>query len=799
MRKITKAMPPVLVLAAVALVGCGSDSKVSVPPRGDQSYLTFEQGTHPRFDPATSDLPFNTDLIFLTPAGAQGDAFDGTAHIDQPANPVINAVNSLDGFSTNAPFDVLIGGSLDAATVVGAGAPPTVPTANVFLIQLNTVEGGEPLSPEDIDLANPIAGMAPISAEVISLDGGVDNAIRITPLQPLESATKYLVFISSAFNPIMDAQGEPMTRSWTYNALSSPAFQPSGALANVKSLVSAWHALGSGFLQFASGGAIDTATGTDSIQLSYTFTTGAPMDVLVAMASPRAALVQAQIDMGIDEADAVNNLGLIQNFATLPTPAPRDVGVSELTAFDLGNFSDLLDDDVGTLYTGYIRLPYYLTAPESGADPTELAYADSFWAADRELGGVLSLALPPGAPPLPPVDVDGSTYNVTYRYPFAEQRGEESVPLQITLPDPAFAPVEPEFGGATCGQVAALQGGHPVVMYIHGITSERTAIAALAHSLAARCVATVSIDLPVHGAPATGALSALNVETSAVYPFGDIYGPDAPRERHFNHPGGSGAAFINLAELRSTRDNMRQSVMDMLNLNASLGNINDALDDAGLPLLNLDEVTVVGASLGGIVGSVYATVNQLALAREDGTVFTSSLRPINGLVASVAGSQLTQVLLNSDTFGPVIRAGLQGAGVVEGTTNFARFIYAAQSTVDTGDPVGFAGVLGQLGVPVLLQQVANDTVVPNDAAGLPLAGTAGLAALLDAEQLAPGADQPVDTAIVKMGRGGHGSLLDPSVDLGVTMEMQTQVVTFVLSGGAAVTVGGADPTAIETP
>lgn len=352
------------------------------------------------------------------------------------------------------------------------------------------------------------------------------------------------------------------------------------------------------------------------------------------------------------------------------------------------------------------------------------------------------------------------------------------------------------------GCATTFPSGLPVVMAVHGITSDRSSVVALAHALAGQCVATVAIDLPLHGVESTGAFAALNVESSTLIPFGTLYGADAPRERFFNDPGGSGAQFINLTNLINTRDNLRQAVMDLLNLNASLDALSAELDAQGLGVLDTSSIKVVGGSLGGMVATVMTTVNQMAIGAEMQASFTSNLRPISGLVASVAGSQLTQILLNSDTFGPVIRGGLQAAGVVPGTTNFERFIYAAQSTVDSADPVNFAATLDALGVPVLLQQVNGDTVVPNDAPDLPLAGTAGLIDLLGAVQSGPSMT-PVDMAsapgVVKMLNGAHSSLLDPSASPTVTAEMQTQVVSFVLSSGAGVAVGAGSAADVETP
>ena len=399
---------------------------------------------------------------------------------------------------------------------------------------------------------------------------------------------------------------------------------------------------------------------------------------------------------------------------------------------------------------------------------------------------------------------------MTDRYTFAAQKSVESVPWQVTLPEPDHVPANPAFGGADCQ--TARPAGYPVVIYIHGITSDRASVVALAHTLASVCVATVAIDLPLHGVTSGNPLAAL-LGADAV---SSAYDPaDVPVERHFGDPGGSGAQFINLGVLNNTRDNMRQSVMDMLNLNASLDSISTSLNDAGLGTLDTTNVKTVGVSLGGIVGTVYATVNQKAIGAESLTGFTSNLKPLDGLVVSAGGSQLTQILNNSQTFGPVIEAGLAAEGVQKGTTNFERFLYVAQSAVDSGDPVNFAETLGSLGVPVLVQQIVGggdasgladakvytaDKVVPNSAAGAPLAGTTPLAALLGAGQVGPG---PVDVsaanALVNLTIGHHASLLRPNEASGemptngenvATAELQTQVASFVLAP-ASTAVGSA--------
>lgn len=764
----------------VLLTSCGSDSKPAPQITGPAA---FQPGTYPRFDPLTSDIPFNTDLVFAAAATS-----DGTANLGAATDPVRAAVNVLDGFSTSAFFDVLVAGSVNPDTVIAL--------QTVFLIELDT-QGKDALDP-----ANIVGLVAPASfdAKVVSLDGETNNTIRIRPLQPLKPKTKYLVFIT---NDVKDTAGNTLTRSWSYNSLRDPNFGVVTALVPVRNAILGWEQLASGFLAAVSGGQLTPSAAADKLILTYTFTTTDPITPLVAMAAPRAAIASLQIAAGSTPSAAIANVQTLAAAGLLPNPKARALAVAGVTGIDLGALSQgLLASDIGKLYTGYIKLPYYLTGP---ANLPFGAFLSENWRPDQTLAGALGVSVPQ--------DVDGS-YNVTYRYPFAAQTALESVPLQITLPEASHVPGYA--GPYTCAQAYAAT-GYPTVIYVHGITSDRSSVLALAHSLAGQCVATVAIDLPMHGVAANSAfVTALNVEHSQLIPFSAIYGANAPHERHFNVAGaggapapmnftapsasdGSGSQFINLGYLPNTRDNNRQTVMDLLNLNASLTEINDQVKDIAVPGLDLDRVYVVGVSLGGILGSVFTTVNELAISNDAKLGLTSTLNSIKGLAVSAAGAQVSQILVNSMTFAPIINSGLSANGVAPGSSNYERFMYAAQSTVDSGDPVNFAPILAQLGVPVLVQQINGDKVIPNSAASAPLTGTVALARLLNTTQLGLGADQPLGRGYVKVTAGGHASLLRPEEDAPqVTVELQTQVVSFILTGGD-VTVGGGAPGNIELP
>ncbi|KGD66628.1 hypothetical protein Y5S_00295 [Alcanivorax nanhaiticus] len=802
---IYKKVLPVAVAMALAACGGGSDSVE------DQSQGAQLLGTYPKFNPVTSELPLNTDLIF-------NGSVDGTANLGDANNPAEAAVNALDGFSPNAPFDIAFEGSIDPDSIctpimaqMGAQCTP-----NVFLVPLDTgsSEALELTSIQGVD--SEAVSSTLYSASAVSLDGGSNNVLRVTPLKPLLSSKKYLVFVT---NGLLDSAGEPVQGSVAYHLLGESEPAVTGDLASVRLVVGVWETIATGVLL---GGPpqdpVVANAAKDSIVISYTFTTSDPVTPLVANAAPSAAIVKAQVGtFGVDAVAAVQNLGaLLQEGVSLSTPVPRVVDVPD-SGVDL-SVPTGLDANVGSMYTGTIELPYYLRTPETTVSGN---YKLDSWQADKAIGASLlpkvKASLPQQvADQLPPVlplpDADGTTFNVTYRYPFAEQASLETVPLQVTLPDAEYEVAT----GVTCS--AANPDGLPVVMYVHGIGSDRTSVVALAHSLAKACVATVAIDLPLHGGRAfDGASSATN--------------------------------FINLAVLTNTRDNVRQGVMDLLNLNASLAAIDSELQSGGLVGLDVSNVKVVGASLGGVVGSVYATVNQLAYAADNAlaqqvagidaglaAMLQSKLNPLSGLAVSASGGQLTQLLRASATFGPVISAGLSAEGVVPGSSDFERFLYVAQSTVDSGDPVSFAESLagaetcdaalaaagdypnimtcGGLTVPVLMQQVVGgaelgdgqtytaDKVVPNAPEGFPLSGTTGLATLLRTTQLGASANPiPLSgNALINMTAGHHSSLLRPNEQEGVapvqgefltTGEMQTQVVTFVASDAAAVSVGTA--------
>ena len=412
---------------------------------------------------------------------------------------------------------------------------------------------------------------------------------------------------------------------------------------------------------------------------------------------------------------------------------------------------------IADLYIGMVELPYYLGIPESQFDPTPL---NQFWRAA------------PGAyvPPFDQFGFDPTSTNLTVANPFPVETGRQFVPILMTVPN------------ASSGQVRPAA-GWPVVIFQHGITGNRSQMLALADTMASIGFAVVSMDMPLHGITDVG--SPLYVGNT---PFGAVANERTfdldLRDNETGAPGPdgnidpSGAWFINLQNLLVSRDNLRQAQADLsiLALNIPLMDINgDGTSD-----LDGSNINFVGLSLGGMVGTAFLAVEET----------------VNNGVLSAPGGGIANLLSGSDTFGPVIRAGLQQAGVEPFSPEYFQFLLAAQTVIESADPINW-GAQAALTNSVIVQQIAGDTVVPNFVQGAPLSGTEPLMAVMGLDPIVETTTDPVGIqGAIRMLVGSHGSLLDPSASPAATAELQGQAASMVASGGAQVVIG--NPSIIQT-
>jgi len=313
-------------------------------------------------------------------------------------------------------------------------------------------------------------------------------------------------------------------------------------------------------------------------------------------------------------------------------------------------------------------------------------------------------------------------------------------------------------------------GGWPIAIFQHGITRSRTDMLALADVMASAGFAMIAIDLPMHGIVPT--------DDTAFFSQPEI-------ERHFNldlvdnetgAPGadeildGSGRYYYNLANLLNTRDNTRQGVADLFSLSASLGSLED---------INPTRKVFIGHSLGAVVGATF-------LAYDDSV--------INATLSS-GGGGLSRLLAASPAFGPAIEAGLAAENVDINGPSGNEFLNAAQTVVDSSDPINHAATLGASSTAIHMTQINGDTVVINNLPGFPLVGTEALARNIGLSTIPAVAGETVGSGFVKFEPGYHSSLLSPALDennslvtiteeqaAAVFLELQKQVAQFAARG-----------------
>lgn len=588
-----------------------------------------------------------------------------------------------------------------------------------------TLVAGQSVRLFEVNLTGPGGGVTGVVRELAAQEFVVAQApsdttgrtIAIVPTVPLKQLTSYLAVVTEH---LTDARGNDATPDQTYFLAKRTSPVCNGAqvldplvpasscpaLEGLRQLVNSQEAA-----------AASRGINRDDIVLSWVATTQSITPVLQAVKSTVQPRLHQLAPTGLTTADV-----------GLPLPP------------------------VANIHIGFIELPYYLEAP-SAQNP--VAVLTGFWEAN------------PGAyvPPFNALGLDPTSTHLTYANPMPRVKSTIRVPVLVTVPNANSGHSKPA-------------AGWPMTIFQHGITGNRSQALPLAATLAGQGIAVVAIDLPLHGLPPSSPLAIGNT------PFGAV-----AIERTFNVdlvnndgspcaggapvcPDGqvdsSGAHYINLGNLRTSRDNLRQGEVDLLSL-AATAPLFDF--DGGGSDVDGSRLSFVGMSLGGINGGVFLGLSD--------TVNTGML--------SVAGGGIARLLDGSATFGPRIRAGLAAAGVQAGTPTYDQFMLITQTVIDSGDPINY-GVQNSNNA-LLLHEVLGDLVVPNTVAGAPLAGTEalirvyGLAPITATTQNAAGV-----RGATRFTAGDHGSLLSPAASMEVTQEMQRQVASFIASHGTAVLV-----------
>ena len=190
--------------------------------------------------------------------------------------------------------------------------------------------------------------------------------------------------------------------------------------------------------------------------------------------------------------------GLAQQGITFPEPKKSDISIDFDTAAPAPAVSAVLSSIPGAsnvrVAQGTIKLPYFLETPNS-ADGSPIR--NGYWKADTQLAGALNTAFEDAGLVIPQGAGKSDVLNTTF--PFPEKHADITAPMLVMYPatvNNGSVPVDPA--------VEALN--LPVVIFQHGITTDRSAALAFGSVLAAQGVAVVAIDQPLHGVgPASAA------------------------------------------------------------------------------------------------------------------------------------------------------------------------------------------------------------------------------------------------------------------------------------------------------
>ncbi|MGR5332499.1 VolA/Pla-1 family phospholipase [Photobacterium damselae] len=782
-----------IIAASLGLTACGGDSKTTGTPTVNPDIAdSLKAETKVNFDIISNP----TAPIIVMPTYLAMDQQDGTLSVESSAvdptnlgDPLV-AMGETDGWSTSQPIQInFTGNPLD----------PTTGSDSFHLIK-----SGDPTNLADT--TQPTELVAGVDYKVM-ISGDTLTAILLKPLDP---ASNYMFAVT---NDLLDSKSNPVGMSNSYAAIKATTPPPSSALLPAQAIT---HATENEFAQ----------VGVDKSKIIFSswFTTASVGDVLFAAKSATALAIQngaESVWKGTAKAEDI-------------TPSQ----LSSLFKIDLPTDSGKTVEGKGEIYKGNITLPYYLdirpdhflTTPwqsgmpslakiqyvlthgsdadkqavqqqlnDLGIDPQDLAVVATDPKAQVRVlsaltGAKITLA-------------DGKQLDpqriITRYSPVPELKSVQTFEYTLVLPTKA-----------ECQQPLT----NAVTIYQHGVTSSKETLtkSALADQLIGnQCRAIFAINHPLHGDRGVAGQNA--AENPSMY--------------------------LNLASLTVARDNLRQSVTDVINLRASIGKIFAQMAQApesiaSLGVLNRLNPTVgvnfVGHSLGAITGVDVANIANRSIGNE---VADQNFFNIDAVALANPGAEIPYLLLNSQGFSPLIKGSIvasvnkqfaaqckadgkdlddcysdyEQALITAGTpeslatlqalyASFNQFAFAAQTVMDTVDPINHSPFVPKE-LPVYLAQVKNDLVIPNyTPLGQTVAGTditvpyspfTGTTPLLKTLALTPTTVSIKDTVVrnaALFNAGVHSSLLDPKPSEAVTAEMQSEVHSFISSNGKELTI-----------
>ncbi len=254
----------------------------------------------------------------------------------------------------------------------------------------------------------------------------------------------------------------------------------------------------------------------------------------------------------------------------------------------------------------------------------------------------------------------------------------------------------------------------PVVVFGHGVMTERRFVLAIGDALAAKGFAAIAIDLPYHGTRtqciAGGPISVVDPRTgdlTSVPPCqagttcddvgrcvdGSGAGNRLAMWPVLNYPVASGAAFLEIEHIANTKDHFDQAVIELSAQVRALRE-GDWQPVLGAPVDDA-RVYYAGQSLGGILGATLLAT-QPTIARA---------------VLNVPGADLVDMFADSTWFGPQVTGFFTRQGIARDSFEAERFLDVARWIVDAVDPQNLGAATGDRAL--MLQMGTLDFIIPN--------------------------------------------------------------------------------------
>lgn len=810
-----------LISSTMLLAGCGDETELT----GEPTVVEFEQSiqdslalpTKVQFtlQGSNASVPVANNLLFNTT--------DGTLNIPTEDNDLSNplvAISQMDGWSTSQPITIDFGASLGSSSVSAQSGQSIA-----YLIEI----------PKQLTVMTP-ADLAQASViPVTVLKAG--TKLSIIPDQALNAGSEFLLALT---NSLTDANGDTVGMSESYAILKSERrIYTEGSLAAAQQLVQATEALIAG------------RTGIDSETIIYsswfsTQSAGDTMYTTKGIVAQAASKLQAQTGTFADfwkgsanpyDVDLTSaGMMTITSTSDFNTTLTNDLNVTTFMASNrnalLGKYAQFqidfatqnLADTKANVTRGSVKLPYFLetgsdwnTQPFESATPS-LAIIQNLLTDETEQANTIAQL---------------TAANVDYTKLSSAAGVAEELPdlMGLTLTKTDGSAADPERIISRYSPVPAIKSLQDVefllftpadgdydnlVIYQHGITSLKEDAYSFAYYLTTQDIAVLAIDAPLHGSRSL----------------------DTQRSANANV-----LAYMNLTYLPVARDNLRQSMMDIIHLRAALAlngstlALNPAFTSA-FKTGSLTDVSLLGHSLGGIIGTTAFVQANRSLGNSD----ADALFDFHNASIMNSGGQIAYLLLGSESFGPLIahNVAIQAVpsyvehvstnctdqssvnwevacmiGFVQTDANKAKvleqtlqFAYATQTVLDGIDPIN--SVSSDIAGKILMVQANEDSTVPNNVpdgsftTSAPFAGTEALASKIGLTDIQTGsASTAVSTPFLRYNDTSlHSSFIGPrQADLSDAVHhynMLDAVVQFT-------TTGEVDPTValglglLETP